>query len=295
VFTDNGGTSPHLTPAVRNVTALATGPGSTGLSYTLFGSDNDNANPSERVDASAVIAKGIKVDVLATSGALGNKAGSGGEISITLRHSDFVSSREITEQAATGARAEVVEGPGNLANQPKFAADGVHQLADSMTIDNGGPADALTGPLDIDGQQRVQGAAVDIGADESPAESVCPVGTVESGGQCVPVPPQSPPATPEAPKAQPPAATVQAVPAPETKIQRGPKKRTGAHTATFVLRSSQPSRFQYRLDGKPYKAAKRRLKLKGLKEGKHTLEVRAVNGSGVADPTPAVFHWKITR
>jgi hypothetical protein len=54
-----------------------------------------------------------------------------------------------------------------------------HQLAGSPTID-AGSADAFTGALDIDGEPRSMGAAVDIGADEF-ADAEAPETIIDSG------------------------------------------------------------------------------------------------------------------
>jgi hypothetical protein len=71
----------------------------------------------------------------------------------------------------------IVDGGGNQTGvEPLLAADGIHQLAGSPTIDAG---TAAISSLDIDGKQRSMGLAPDIGAEESPAvvDAVAPVGS----------------------------------------------------------------------------------------------------------------------
>jgi hypothetical protein len=82
---------------------------------------------------------------------------------------------------------------------------------------------------------------------------------------------------------------------PETTILSGP---TGAHSspnATFVFGSSKPGRFECSLDGSPFSPCTSPQMYKGLAEGTHTFAVRAVDLSGVADPTPATQTWIVDR
>jgi hypothetical protein len=141
-----------FTPKLRNVTAIATGTGSAGLSYRFF------ANTSGTLSAKSVIAQGAGVDVQA--GGIGVGASS----TINLDHSDYDS----TEAMMSGGGAASVTAAGTSSNieaPPLFAGDQIHQLPGSPTVD-AGATDASSGATDIDGQLRTIGSAVDIGADE---------------------------------------------------------------------------------------------------------------------------------
>lgn len=83
--------------------------------------------------------------------------------------------------------------------------------------------------------------------------------------------------------------------APDTTLKKKPRKKTVQRRAVFRFVSDQPgSRFQCKLDRKPFKACRSPFKAK-VKPGRHTFSVRAVNPQGVADQTPAVFHWKVGK
>lgn len=82
---------------------------------------------------------------------------------------------------------------------------------------------------------------------------------------------------------------------PQTEIDKGPKKRTKKTTATFKFSSpAADAEFECSLDGKRFKSCSSPLKLKRLKPGKHTFEVRAVV-DGSEDASPAVHRWRVRR
>jgi hypothetical protein len=82
--------------------------------------------------------------------------------------------------------------------------------------------------------------------------------------------------------------------APNTTIAKKPHKKTAAHTAIFTFAADQPgSAFQCKLDKKPFKPCKSPFKAKKLKAGSHSFQVKAISAQGLADPTPAVFKWKL--
>ncbi len=83
--------------------------------------------------------------------------------------------------------------------------------------------------------------------------------------------------------------------APETTIDKGPKKRTKKRKAKLVFSSNEPgSTFECRLDKKPYKPCDSPYKRR-VKRGKHSFEVRAVDAAGNVDATPAKRSWKVKR
>lgn len=83
---------------------------------------------------------------------------------------------------------------------------------------------------------------------------------------------------------------------PETAITKAPKKKTPQRRARFAFASSMPgSAFECRLDARSFKPCGSRARYKGLKPRRHALRVRAVAPSGRADPTPAIYRWKVLR
>jgi hypothetical protein len=145
------------TGVTRNVTAIAEGPESVGVSSL-------NTDPFmsgvHALDLRNSIAQGGKVDLLAENGFEGASE-------IFAAHSNF-------NAMANEGDGKVSDGGGNQTASPLFvdAANGDYrEAAGSPTID-AGVADQL-GALDLGGNPRVQGAAVDIGAYEfSPPPSV---------------------------------------------------------------------------------------------------------------------------
>jgi hypothetical protein len=80
---------------------------------------------------------------------------------------------------------------------------------------------------------------------------------------------------------------------PDTRIVKGPKKKTHATTAKFKFTSTEDgSKFECKLDRQKFKPCKSPKTYKKLKPGKHVFKVRAVKGKNV-DPTPAKRKFKI--
>jgi CSLREA domain-containing protein len=75
---------------------------------------------------------------------------------------------------------------------------------------------------------------------------------------------------------------------PQTKILKGPPKKTHKTTVKFKFSSSEAgSTFQCKLDKGKFKNCRPPKKYKKLKAGKHVFKVRAIDKAGNVDPTPA--------
>jgi subtilisin family serine protease len=82
---------------------------------------------------------------------------------------------------------------------------------------------------------------------------------------------------------------------PDTVITAGPKKRSRARTAEFAFRSDNGGRsFDCRLDQKRRKPCTSPLRAK-VGTGTHRFEVRAWNGEGLADSSPARLRFRVKR
>jgi hypothetical protein len=64
-------------------------------------------------------------------------------------------------------------------------------------------------------------------------------------------------------------------------------------TAKFWFASSEPSTFLCRLDKRPFKPCKSPRAYRGLKAGRHTFKVKAVDAAGNVDPTPAISRIRL--
>jgi len=83
---------------------------------------------------------------------------------------------------------------------------------------------------------------------------------------------------------------------PDTKIVKGPPKKTYKRTAKFKFTSTEAgSTFQCKLDRKPFKPCASPKKYKKLKPGKHVFKVRAIDKAGNVDPTPAKKKFTVLR
>jgi hypothetical protein len=82
--------------------------------------------------------------------------------------------------------------------------------------------------------------------------------------------------------------------APQTNLTALPQTTTSATSATFTFSSSENgSSFQCSLDGAAFTACTSPQSYSGLSAGSHTFQVRAVDGAGNTDPTPASQTWTI--
>ena len=81
--------------------------------------------------------------------------------------------------------------------------------------------------------------------------------------------------------------------APDCSVADG-KRRTRDRTPSFGLRSSDgKAKFQYRVDRGGYHRTGKKLRLKKLRPGKHTLFVRAVDRAGNVDRSPDRFGFRV--
>jgi hypothetical protein len=83
---------------------------------------------------------------------------------------------------------------------------------------------------------------------------------------------------------------------PQTRITKGPKRRTDSRRAKFRFTSSEPhSTFECRFDRKPFKRCRSPKKIANLKLGKHKFKVRATDSAGNTDRTPAKRRWRVVE
>ena len=249
---------PPLESVIRNSTLVATGPGSIGMSFVYGAGD-------ARISAIGVLVAGEERDIVAR-GLKGDTASSPGfgprppaSVRIELRASRYAT----VETEPPRPRRAFVTPPGtngNITAMPLLANGNLRQLPGSPTID-AGAIDGSSAALDLDGQPRTMGLAVDIGADElNPAD-----------------PPlvNSP---------------------PDTKLAMPPMRRpvvTPSRRAEFNFGSSDlGSRFECKLDRKSYRPCASPLEFE-VRLGRHRFLARAIDPLGLVDATPAVFRWRV--
>lgn len=80
---------------------------------------------------------------------------------------------------------------------------------------------------------------------------------------------------------------------PETAITSGPDHRGKDQTATFTFEADEPATFECRLDGGSWSSCTSPTTLADLTYGDHVLAVRATDGAGNVDATPATWAWSI--
>lgn len=82
--------------------------------------------------------------------------------------------------------------------------------------------------------------------------------------------------------------------APDTIIDTGPSGTETSGSASFTFHATEPgATFSCSTDGAPYVACSSPKALSGLANGSHTFAVRATDGAGNVDPTPASRTWTV--
>lgn len=82
---------------------------------------------------------------------------------------------------------------------------------------------------------------------------------------------------------------------PDTKIVKGPPKNHKTAVKFKFTATEAGSKFQCKLDRKPFKPCSSPKKYKKLKPGKHVFKVRAIDRAGNMDPTPAKRKFTVLR
>jgi hypothetical protein len=81
---------------------------------------------------------------------------------------------------------------------------------------------------------------------------------------------------------------------PATSLRGKPPKQSRDRTPTFRFGSDETGvRFECRLDKRPFRPCASPLTTKPLTSGQHTFRVRARDDSGNADPTPALYAFRV--
>jgi len=235
---------------IRNSTLIATGPGSVGMDFIFQAFKRGMA---VTIDAVGVMVKGEEKDVIARGLPLGRHRGA--RVRIGLQASSYAT---VETEATHHGRASITPPGtnGNITEPPLLAADNLHQLLGSPTVDKGA-IDRASDTLDVDKQAWTMGGLPDIGADElgNPAPQVNPT--------------------------------------PATELGEFPWKRTPERIAEFTFGSSEPaSRYECKFDRRPYRACTSPFRKK-VKVGMHVFQARAIDPQGQVDRTPAVYRWRV--
>ena len=93
--------------------------------------------------------------------------------------------------------------------------------------------------------------------------------------------------------------TIVAPAPPATSFTAGPPALTQDTSATFTFTGidnvtpEEALTFECALDGDPFAACTSPFEVTALDPGLHTLEVRAIDASATADPSPAIYTWTV--
>jgi hypothetical protein len=81
---------------------------------------------------------------------------------------------------------------------------------------------------------------------------------------------------------------------PTSSFTSGPPASTTATSASFAFKSSETnSTFQCRRDGGAFAACGSPLNVSALSEGRHSVDIRAIDLVGNVQPTPTVYSWSV--
>ncbi len=80
---------------------------------------------------------------------------------------------------------------------------------------------------------------------------------------------------------------------PETTITKKPGKQTRSTSARFTFDSNETATFECKLDKRGFKPCTSPMRLRNLKLGRHTLQVRATDAAGNVDVTPTKATWTV--
>jgi hypothetical protein len=82
--------------------------------------------------------------------------------------------------------------------------------------------------------------------------------------------------------------------APQTRITRSPRHRGRDRTPTFRFAADEAgASFECKLDGKPFKPCRSPFTSRKLTFGRHNFQVRARDASGLLDPSPARYGFRL--
>ena len=257
---DSGDVSGFAIAKLRNVTAVSNQ--GAAISAEVSQADGSSSAGEYTLDARNSILLGD------AETALSNQP-SGPDVSVTARDPDVsvdavidFSNFDEAETISGGAASFSVSAPGSASNQlglPAFAdaaADDFHQAAASPTIDAGDANASDLGARDLDGEARVQGEGIDIGAYETERDETSPA----------------------------------------LSIRRGPPKTTRKRTAEFVFTASDDSTpglpdLACALDAKPAAPCSSPKTYRNLKPGRHSFRVTATDDAG--NSATKRYAWKV--
>ena len=85
-------------------------------------------------------------------------------------------------------------------------------------------------------------------------------------------------------------------PGPRTRLAARPPKKSHSRTARFRFKANQQgSTFRCKLDGGSFRKCRSPKVYRHLMPGKHVFRVRAIGPTGVLDPSPARYAFRVLR